>query len=132
MVTIVADNIIVLADYHCQNTLVHREACREAEAVLLADKLSNLFFQLYVEIERSVEEPASGATRAILVEGALGSIDNALVARQTSISVRAKHQHFVSAHFNLCSLLALNGTEIGIYICLHVLLGLTVELVFFL
>ena len=39
MITIIADDIVVLAHYHCQNTLVHGETRREAEAVFLADEL---------------------------------------------------------------------------------------------
>ena len=39
VVAIVADDIVVLAYYHCQNTLVHGESRREAKAVFLADEL---------------------------------------------------------------------------------------------
>ena len=39
MVSVVADDVVVLAYYHCQHALVDRETCREAETVVFADEL---------------------------------------------------------------------------------------------
>ena len=60
MVAIVADDIVVLANYHCQNTLIHRETCRETKAIVLANELRDFLLELYVQIERSIEETAAG------------------------------------------------------------------------
>ena len=87
MVTIVADNIVVLADYHCQHALIDGEARGEAQAVILADELRDLLFELHVQVERSIEEAASCAARAVLVECCLSRIDDALVTRQARIGV---------------------------------------------
>ena len=40
-----------------------------------------------MEIERSIEESATGTSRTILVEGCLGGIDDALITRQSRIGV---------------------------------------------
>ena len=87
VVAIVADDIVVLAYYHCQHTLIDGEAGREAQAVVLADELGDFLFQLDVQVERSVEEAATGTTRTVFVECTLGSVDDALVASQTCIGV---------------------------------------------
>ena len=85
-----------------------------------------------MQVEGTIEETASGTSRAVLVECSLSGIDDTLVTRKTCIGVRAEHQDLMATHLNLSSLLALNGAEIRIYVSLHKLLGLTIKLVSFL
>ena len=85
-------------------------------------KLRKVFFQLDVDIQRSVEEAASRTSSAVLVEGCLCRIHDALVSYKSRIGVRAKHEDFVSTHFYFCTLLACDLTEIRIYTCFHELL----------
>ena len=132
VVAIIANHIVVLAQQCGNHTLIDRETCREAQTVVLADKFRDFLLQLYVQVERSVEESATGTSGAIFVERSLCSVDNTLVARQTGISIRSEHQHFVAAHFNFCSLLSLNRAEIRVYVSLHELLRFTIMLVSFL
>ena len=85
-----------------------------------------------MKVERTIEETAAGATRSVLVECSLCSVDDTLITGKTCIGIGAEHQHLMAAHFNFCTLLALNGAEVGIHISLHELLRLTIVLVFFL
>ena len=85
-----------------------------------------------MDIERTIEETASGTATAILVECTLCCIDDTLVTSKSRIGIRAEHQDLMAAHFNLRTLLSLNRTEIGINVSLHVFLRLTIKLVFFL
>ena len=132
MVAIVANHEVVLAQQSRDDALIYGETCREAEAIVLTDVFGNLLFELNVQVERSVEETASGTTRAILVECSLSCIDDTLVASQTRIGIRAEHQHLVTTHLNLRSLLSFNSAEIRIHVGFHKLLRFTVVLVSFL
>ena len=38
VITIVADDIVVLTNNHCQNALIDRESCREAQAIVFTNK----------------------------------------------------------------------------------------------
>ena len=85
-----------------------------------------------MEVERSVKESTASTARAVFVESCLGGVDDALITSQTGIGVRTEHQHFVSAHLNLSTLLARDGTEIGVNVILHELLRHAVALEFLL
>ena len=67
MVAVVADYVIILVQQGWNNTLVDAETGRKAQAVGLTNILSDFFLQLNMNVERTVEETASGATRAISV-----------------------------------------------------------------
>ena len=41
--------------------------------------------------------------------------NDSLITRQTRVCVRTEHQHMMSAHFDLSSLLSFDSAEIGIY-----------------
>ena len=62
MVAVVSDDLVVLTADDGEHTLVHREACGEAEGLVLADVFCEVLLQLHVEVERSVEETAAGTT----------------------------------------------------------------------
>ena len=132
VVTIVADDIVVLTHYHGEYALVDTESCGEAQTVVLADILRYFLLKLYVQVKGTIQETASGTPGAILVQCSLCCINDTLVTCQARISIRTEHQYLVTSHLYLCSLFALNGTEIGINVSLHVLLRLTIILVSFL
>ena len=50
-------------------------------------KLGKLFLQLHMQVERSVEEAASCATRTIFVKRSLCCVYHALVSCESSVSV---------------------------------------------
>ena len=130
MVSVIADDVVVLAAHHGEHTLIDREARREAEGLVFADIFSQFLLELHMQVERSVEESAAGTARAVFVESSLGGIDDTLVGSKACIGVRTEHQHLVTAHLNLSTLLARDGTEIGVYIVFHELLRHTVALEF--
>ena len=132
VVAIVADDIVATTNNCGDYTAVHEETCRETESVVLADVLRKFFFKLYVNIERTVEEAATCATRTVFVESCLTSINDALIAGKSGISVRAEHKDLVSAHFYFCALLARNLTKIGINTFCHVLLWKAIAFILFL
>ena len=48
VVAVIADDVVVAANHHCQYALVDGESGREAEAIILVYKLGYLLLQLYV------------------------------------------------------------------------------------
>ena len=87
VVTIVTDNIVVLADNHCQHTLIYRETGREAKAVILVDKLGDFLLQSNMQVQCTIQESASGTSGTILVQCSLCGVNNALITGQASIGV---------------------------------------------
>ncbi len=87
MVAVVADDIVATAHHHGKHSSVYRESGREAEGVVFVHKLGKLFLQLHMQVERSVEEAASCATRTIFVKRSLCCVYHALVSCESSVSV---------------------------------------------
>ena len=132
VVAIVADDVVVLTEQSGNNALVDAETSGEAQAVVFANKFGYFFLKLDMQIERTIEEAATCTTSAVFVECSLGSIDDALVASQTRVGIRPKHEHLMASHFHFRSLFSFDGAEIRIHICCHVFLRLTILLVSFL
>ena len=95
-------------------------------------KGGKFFLQLYMNVEGSIKESASGTSGTIFLQSLLGSGNHPLIGRKTRIGVGAKHKHFVALHGNLWALLACYGSEIGIHSLGHILLGFAITLVSFL
>ena len=87
MVAVVADDVVAASYDHGQHSSVHGETGREAQCLVLVYKFGKLLLKLYVEVERSVEEPAASTSRTVLVQCSLGCINNTLVASKTSVSI---------------------------------------------
>ena len=132
VVAVVTDDVVATSYNNGKHTGVYRESGREAQSVVFVYKLSQLFLELYVQVECSVKETATRTSRAIFVKGCLCSIYHTLVSCESSISVGTEHKNFMSAHLNFRALLTGYLTEVRIYTSLHVLLRHTIALVFFL
>ena len=115
MVSVVTDNIVVLAYQLGDNTAVYGETSRETQCVILSDVFSQFPFQLNMDVKRSVQETAASATAAVLVHSLASGFYNTFVTRQTGICVRAKHQNMLAAHFYFCSLFSFYFAKIGVY-----------------
>ena len=122
VVAVVADDVVVAVNKLTYNAAVNGEACCEAECLVLANKLSKFFLKLNMNVERTIEETAAGATTAIFLHSSATSIDDALVASQACICIRAKHQHSFAFHDDLCALLAFYLAEVRVYALRHKLL----------
>jgi len=132
VIAVIADDIVATTHQLGNNARIDRETGGEAKSSVFVFKLSQLFLQLYVNVECAVEETTAGATGAILQQRFFGSGNDAVIACQACIGIAAKHEHLMAAHGHLWALLARNFTEIRIYAFLHVLLWYTVVLVSFL
>ncbi len=132
VIAVIADDIVATTHQLGNDARIDRETGGEAKSSVFVFKLSQLFLQLYVNVECAVEETTAGATGTILQQRFFGSGNDAVIACQTCIGIAAKHEHLMAAHGHLRALLARNFTEIRIYAFLHVLLWYTVVLVSFL
>ena len=74
MVLLVEVDIIALADQTRDGAQVHLEAGGEDDRGFLSHELGQAALQLHVQIERSVEEPAAGAARAVPADGLHGGL----------------------------------------------------------
>ena len=132
MVAVVTNDIVSATNYNGKHSRVDRESRGEAQGVVLMLKGGKFFLQLYMNVEGSIKESASGTSGTIFLQSLLGSGNHPLIGRKTRIGVGAKHKHFVALHGNLWALLACYGSEIGIHSLGHILLGFAITLVSFL
>ena len=54
MVAVITNDVVTFSDNHGKHTLIDRESCRKTEAFILMNVFGNFFFQLHMQIERSV------------------------------------------------------------------------------
>ena len=94
-------------------------------------KFCKFFFQLYVKVQRSIEETAAGTTGTIFVKCAMSGSDHALITCQTCVGIATKHKNFAAIHIHFRTLFACNLTKIGVNTGIHEFLGLTIILVSF-
>jgi hypothetical protein len=87
VVAVVADDIVATTNNCRDNATVYKETSRETKSVVLANILCKFFFKLHVDIERTIQEATTCTTRTILVKSCLTSINDALIASKTSISI---------------------------------------------
>ena len=123
MVAVIANDVILATGQARNNAGVNRKTGRIAQSIFFSDKLGQLFLQFHVEIECTIQETRTRTTGAILLHCFDTGLNDALIARKSCISIRAKHQHMMAAHFNFCTLFAFDGTEIGIHTFCLILLG---------
>ena len=87
MIAVVTNDVVVASAKASDNARVYSKACREAERFILTHKLGNLLFEHDMKVERTIQEAASSTARTVLIECVLRSLDNALIAGKTSVSV---------------------------------------------
>src|SRR2546423_14988651 len=63
----------------------------EDEARFLTEKLGELRLELFVQVERPIEEPAAGATRTVALERPFGGEENFRMVRESEVVVRPHH-----------------------------------------
>ena len=114
VVAVIAEDEIALAYQAGNDAGVDRETGRQAKRLVLADKGSQFFFKLDMDIEGSVQEARAGATGTILFHGFNTGVDDAVIPGQARIGIGSEHQDVVSLHFDFGALLALNFAEIGV------------------
>lgn len=92
-----------------------------------------LLLELHVDVEGTVEETASGASRPALVKSAMGRVDDPLIISQARIRIRPEHKNLMPIDVgDLRTLFACNFPKIRIYTSLHEFLRLAVILIPFL
>ena len=123
VVTVVADDEIVLGEELGNDAAVHGEAGGEHQGFVFAHKGGQFFFQLNVEVQRSVEETGAGAAGTVFLEGLDAGIDDTLVSGEPGIGVGTEHEDLLSVHGYFGSLFAGNLTEIRVDALLHHFLG---------
>ena len=119
VVTVVADDEVVLGEELGNDAAVHGEAGREHQGFVFAHKGGQFFLQLDVKIQRTVEETGAGAAGTVFLEGLDARVDNAVVSGESGIGVGAEHEDLLSVHGYFGSLFAGNLTEIRVDALLH-------------
>ena len=123
VVTVVADDEIVLREELRDDTAVHGETCGEHQGFVLAYESCELFFQLHMDIQGSVEETGSGAAAAVFLQRLDAGVDDSFVSGESGVCVGTEHHNLVTVHGHLGSLFAGYLAEIRIDILFHHLLG---------
>ena len=119
VVAVVADDEVVAGQQLRDDSGIDREAGREAERFVLANKSREFFLELDMDVKRTIEETGTGTSGTVLAQGFHSGLDDALVAGKARVCVGTEHEDFVAVHFDLGSLLAYNLAEIGINPFLH-------------
>jgi len=122
MVAVIADNIVVAVNNLTDDATVHGETRRKAKRFFLAYELGKFLLELHMDVERTVKETTACTTAAVPLHSSTTSIDDALVAGQTCVSIRAEHQHTAAFHDDLRTLLAFYLAEIRVNTLRHELL----------
>ena len=122
VVTVIADDIVVTVNELADDAAVNCETSCKAEGFILADKLSKLFLELNMNVERAIQETASSATTTVFLHSCTTSIDHTLVASQSCIGIRAEHQDTSAFHDNLCTLFTFYLAEVRVNTLRHELL----------
>ena len=87
-------------------------AGRADERLLGAHPLGDLLLELEVQGDRAVEQPRAGQARPELVQGVGGTLDDALVAGEAEVVVRAEHDPLGALHLDDRARGALERAEI--------------------
>jgi len=132
VVAVIADDVVLAVYQGRDNALVHGESGSEYQTIFLAKKSSQFFFQLYVKVERSVQETRTGASGTIFAGSCNSSFDDTLVVGQAHIGIGAEHQYFLSVHHHFGILRTVDFAEIRIDTHRHVFLRLSIFAEFFL
>ena len=88
------------------------EAGGEGDGRRLAHEVGELFFQLFVDDQRAVEEPAPAATGAEASDGLDGGFLDLGVVGQAQVVVAAEHDQRLSADSDLRVLGRFEGAEV--------------------
>ena len=114
MVAVVADYVVVLAQQLGDDAAVHGKTGGKYQRIVHANELCQFLFQFHVDVKCAIQKTAACTTAAVLAHGCYTCLYDAVVSGKTGVCITTKHQHIVAAHSNLCALLALNLTEIGV------------------
>src|SRR5574344_1382909 len=87
MVTIIADDIFTATDNTSKYALIYIKTGGKTYCIFFTFKVGKLFFQLNMDIQRSINKPASCTTCAILIESIFSCINHTLVAREACIGI---------------------------------------------
>ena len=88
VVLAVVQDIIVLTADGGDDSEVGLETRRNGHTLLVTRELSDLFLELQVQVQRSVQETATAHTRTVFVERSVTGFDNCLVLREAEVVVR--------------------------------------------
>ena len=122
VVAVVTDDIIVTVGQSRNNTWVYCKTGRKTESFVLSDKSGQLFLQLNMQVKCTVQKAWPCATGTIFVHSFDTGFNHSFISRKASVCIGTEHQHFVSAHFYLCTLFSFNLTEIWVNALCHKLL----------
>ena len=116
MHALVVEEVVATAHHIGYHAAVGQKTCREEHHAILAQELGQLVLELYVNVERAVEEWRAGTSCAILVDSLLGGLLQARVVGKAQIAVRTEHQHrlVVTGDIHLRVLRAADGGEVRI------------------
>ena len=122
VVAVIANDIIIAVCQSRDNSGIHRKTGWEAECFIFAYKGSQFFFQLNVQVKCTIQEARACASGTIFMHGFNTCFNHSFISRKASVCIGTEHQHFVSAHFYLCTLLSFYLTEIWVNALCHKLL----------
>ena len=114
MVAVIANDEIVFGEQLGDDAAVHGEARGEHQGFVLAYKCGEFFFQLNVNIQRSVQKAGTGTSGAIFLEGFDTGVDDAFVSGKARICIGTEHEDLLPVHGYFGALFAGYLAEIGV------------------
>ncbi len=111
------DNVVPAGD-RLDDALVGHVAGRKEDGFILPHKVSQPALELQVQVQRPVEETASGTARPVLLHGVLRRFLDAGVGGEPEIVVRAGHDDLLAVHVSRRPLASVDRTKVGVQVCL--------------
>ena len=99
ILTVVEDIVILTADSG-NDREVRLEAGRAGHTILIAGELCELFFELQMQVQRTIEESAAADTGSVFVECRVTGSNNFGVFCEAQIVIATQHDNAVPFHLN--------------------------------
>ena len=114
MVLAVIEDIVVLAADSGDDSEVGLEARRNGHTLFVPREFRQLFLQLQVQVQGTVQETAAGDACTVFVQRLMTGFDNRLVLCETEVVIRTQHDDTVVLHLHHRGLTALQLVEVRI------------------
>ena len=113
VLTVIKDVVIFSRD-RGNDGKIRLETSGDRHTLFISRKLSNLLFQLQMQVQRAVQETATADTCSVFIECFVTCLDNRLVLREAEIVVTTEHDDPVVFHPDHRRLTTLQLVEIGV------------------
>jgi len=114
VIAFVGQNVFPFAYQRADDAEVDLETRAVEEHRFLFDEPGERLFQFKVNLQRPVQEPRTGAARAVFLDRGFGRLLDFRMIRQSEVTVRAEHQHLLAFDGDFAVLGGGNGAKIWI------------------